>query len=194
MQENIEDLSTTVTQLLRVHGGKWRRFAARILRNTHDAEDVVQEAIERVLARRQPFRSTEEVRLYLARVISNRAIELYHARRREHCRRLPLFDESAALAQEASSPQRYLEEQERSAEQDRLVELVREGLARLPAKQYEALRLTLLEADGSSIRDAGASHGIPYSTLRHRSMQAIRRLQRFMRRALRSHSLRLVLA
>ncbi|PYV14406.1 MAG: hypothetical protein DMG07_12070 [Acidobacteria bacterium] len=62
----------------------------------------------------------------------------------------------------------------------------REGLAHLPAKQYEALRLTLFERPHTSIRDAGLERGIPYSTLRHRSVQGIRRLQKFVRRALRS--------
>jgi RNA polymerase sigma-70 factor (ECF subfamily) len=194
LSERTEDLPSVVASLVRAHGGKWLKFVARILRNAEDAEDVVQEAIERVLVRNRPFRSSEEVRMYLARAIANRAIELYHARRRERCRTLPLHDQNAAALEDDSSPQRYLEERERSAERARMVALVRKGLAHLPAKQYEALRLTLLEPRCSSMRDAGMLHGIPYSTLRHRSLQGIRRLQRFIRRALRFGPLPLLLA
>ena len=48
------------------------------------------------------------------------------------------------------------------------------------AEQLEALRLTVMEP-GTSIRDVGMNHGIPYSTLRHRSRQGLSTLRRKLR-------------
>ena len=187
------DLGSTIATLIRQHGDKWIRFVVRIVGNQQDAEDVIQEAVRRVLIRNRPFRSLEEARMYLSRAISNTAFESYHCRRRERLRCLPL-KEQALSASDSGSPQTMLESQEESDHVERLTTLLKEGLAHLPTKQYEALYLTLLEPGAASIRDAGAARGIPYSTLRHRSVQGLRRLKRFIRRALRSAPLKVVMA
>ena len=179
------ELSDVVAELFSRHGSKWFKHVMRIVGNPDDAEDVLQESVRRVLARRLPLESETAVRMYLARTITNRAIELYHLRRREQKRRLPLEDCAKAHLGNHNVPC-VLEQREHSAERDRLLDLVHEGLARLPAKQYEALRLTVLERPRTSLRDAGLERGIPYSTLRHRSVQAVRNVQKFVRRALRS--------
>ena len=182
---NPGELRDVVATLVSRHGPKWLRFVVRIVGNTVDAEDVLQEAVQRVLARNRRLSTEDEVRMYLGRAIANRAIELYHCRRRERRRNLPLED-CPATAVPDQGAQRDLEDLECRAERERLLDLIGEGLAHLPAKQYEALRLTLFERPHTSIRDAGLERGIPYSTLRHRSVQGIRRLQKFVRRALRS--------
>jgi len=75
---------------------------------------------------------------------------------------------------------------EKDTERLRAASFLQEGLARLPFKQYEALRMTLLETGRISMRGAGVENGIPYSTLRHRSIQGIRRLRRHIHRAIRT--------
>jgi hypothetical protein len=72
--------------------------------------------------------------------------------------------------------------------------LLQEGLARLPVKQYEALRLTVMDPGLVSIRDAGVENDIPYSTLRHRSVKGLRRLRQFLHRAMRAAPQKLVMA
>jgi RNA polymerase sigma factor (sigma-70 family) len=186
------DLRNTIASLIRRHGDKWFRFVLRIVGNQQDAEDVVQEAVRRVLLRNRPFRTEEEARMYLSRAICNTAIESYHCRRRERVRCLPLKEQTLS-ASESVSPQAMLENQEESDQTERLTRLLKEGLAHLPTKQYEALYLTVLEPGAASIRDAGAERGIPYSTLRHRSVQGLRRLKKFIRRALRSAPLKVVM-
>jgi DNA-directed RNA polymerase specialized sigma24 family protein len=101
--------------------------------------------------------------------------------------------EQILSASQSVSPQAMLENQEESDRAERLSKLLKEGLTHLPTKQYEALYLTVLEPGAASIRDAGAERGIPYSTLRHRSVQGLRRLKRFIRRALRSAPLKVVM-
>jgi len=176
------DLSKALAAVLASNKSKWLKFVEGFLGSRTDAEDVVQEAVRRVLVRARQLATEDQVRMYLGRAISNTAIELYKCRKRDRLRQLPLEEHILPTSSHAT-PQTVLEEQERSAERSRLVELLNQGLSRLPFKQYEALRLTVLDQDITSIRDAGLSNGIPYSTLRHRSLQALKRLRKFMRRA-----------
>jgi len=174
------------------HGEKWLKFVLKVVRNPADAEDVLQEAVRRVLAHKHSFPSEDQVRMYLARAVSNMAIELYRSRKRERSQRQPIREHTIPVSGHAC-PDRKLEEKETSSERVRLLRIIEDGLSRLPVKQYEALRLTLLEPASISIREAGFSNGIPYSTLRHRSIAGLRRLRKFVHRALRSSASKLVL-
>jgi RNA polymerase sigma factor (sigma-70 family) len=165
------------------NGEKWLRFILRILKNEADAEDVIQEAVRRVLSRKRLLPSEDDARMYLSRAIGNAALELYNCRKRERIRQMPI-QESHFLQSRDSGPYKYMEERETSKHRKRMLNLLNNGLMQLPAKELEALRLTILESRGLSIRDAGMSNGIPYSTLRHRSKQALRRLRKYLEKSL----------
>lgn len=180
---NAENLRTALGPVLDHNSGRWLRFIAGILGNETDAEDVIQEAVRRVLARGLPLHSQEHVRMYLGRAIGNAALEFYNNRKRERMRLVPI-QENTLVPDITSDPQACMEEKEESDERERLLRLLEKGMAYLPRKQYEALRLTILEARGVSIRDIGITNGIPYSTLRHRSKQGLRQLRRYLRRSL----------
>src|SRR5512140_1423405 len=167
--------------VVRRNGGKWFRFILTILKNEADAEDVIQEAVRRVLSRNVPLHSEEQIRMYLGRAVANAALELYNCRKRERLRHLSL-----PRYPEFSRPLAHLDETDRLRDRERLIGLLDQGLKRLPPKQYEALRLTILQPEELSIRDAGAISGIPYSTLRHRSRQGLKRLGIFLRRSARN--------
>jgi RNA polymerase sigma factor (sigma-70 family) len=179
-----EEMRSVLRTIIDRNSGKWLRFILGILRNEADAEDVIQEAIRRVLARNVQLPSEDQMRMYLGRAIGNAALELYNSRKRERLKHIPIREHLLLLAG-TSNPYRHIEEREKSAEKERLLSLLQEGLARLPYKQYEALRLTVLESQGLSIRDIGMHNGIPYSTLRHRSKQGLRQLRRFIERSMR---------
>jgi RNA polymerase sigma factor (sigma-70 family) len=178
------DVRDVLAVLINRHGEKWLRFVRRMLRNSADAEDVLQEAVRRVLTTRRSFASEDQVRMYLSRAIGNTAIEFYHTRRRESLRQLPLQEHVIAYA-DSMNPQAYLEQIECAAERAQALKLLQAGLGSLPAKQYEALCMTVLDPGEASIREAGSENGIPYSTLRHRSVQGIRRLRNYLHRATR---------
>ncbi len=179
------DLAGALGTLVGRHGHKWRRHVERVLGNAADAEDVLQEAVRRVLLVRREFPSEDQLRMYLARAVSNTAIEFYKKRKRERRRQLPLHEQVIAHT-DGANPQECMEEQERLAARERILRLAGEGLRRLPAKQYEALCMTVLAPRILSIREAGCENGIPYSTLRHRSLQGLRRLRRYVCRMLRA--------
>ena len=185
LNSNEEEKRKVLAKVMSQHGSKWFRFVLRMLGNQADAEDVVQEAAHRVLMCAHPLPSEDQVRMYLGRAIFNLAIESYKRRKRERKRRIP-FIEDARVATVELSPYLQLEEREERAEKIRLLQIMQEGLTTLPLKQYEALRMTFLEPSDSSIRDCSQNSGIPYSTLRHRTVTGLRGLRRFIHRAMRS--------
>ena len=179
------NLREVLGELVGRHSARWLGFVERMLRNAADAQDVLQEAVCRVLVAKRSFSSENDVRMYLSRAISNRAIELYHSRRRERLRQIPL-EEHLIARDDAVDPEQYMVQSEKATERLRAASFLQEGLARLPLKQYEAIRMTLLASGCASMREAGVESGIPYSTLRHRSIQGIRRLRRHIHRAIRT--------
>jgi DNA-directed RNA polymerase specialized sigma24 family protein len=132
-----------------------------------------------MLARDLSFSSEEQARSYLGRAINNAALELYNSRKRERMQQIPAL-EHVFMPTGLPGPYDCIAEREQATEKEQLLCRLREGLTKIPLKQLEALRLTIMESHGLSIRDLGMNHGIPYSTLRHRSKQGIRTLRRHM--------------
>jgi RNA polymerase sigma-70 factor, ECF subfamily len=176
-----EDIRTVLGAIIDCNSSKWLRFIIAILKNEADAEDVLQEAVQRVLLRNLPLPSAEQMKMYLGRAIGNAALELYHSRKRERIRQIPIKEHLLPQAN-TLTPYACIEERERSVTKEQMLQLLQEGLTQLPEKQHEALRLTILESGSQSIRDVGTNSGIPYSTLRHRSKQGLRMMRRFLLR------------
>jgi RNA polymerase sigma-70 factor, ECF subfamily len=174
-----EDTRSLVGSIIDHNSRRWLRFIAAILKNEADAEDVIQEAARRVLVRNKSLPSQEHMKKYLARAIGNTALELYHRRKRERMHQIPIKEHLLPLTG-ANNPHACMEEREIFEYREQLLQLLHEGLMLLPQKQHEAVRLTILESRGQSIRDVGTSSGIPYSTLRHRSKQGLRMLRKFL--------------
>ena len=176
-------LHRSLESVIHHNSGMWFRFVLGILKNEADAEDVIQEAVRRVLACNRSFPSEDQVRMYLGRAIGNTAFEMYNNRKRDRLKNTPVR-ESIPLYSGTSSPDIRMEEKEEARRKNRMLGLIEEGLKQLPSKQEEALRMTILDSNGHSIRHIGAIHKIPYSTLRHRNKQGLKRMRIFLERAL----------
>jgi RNA polymerase sigma factor (sigma-70 family) len=165
------------------NGGRWFGFILGILRNEADAEDALQEAVRRVLIRNRSFPDEEQARMYLGRAIGNTAFEMYNRRKRDRKRNTPIRESILAYDGD-SGPDACIEKKEDNHRRDRMLGLIAEGLKQLPEKQEEAIRMTVLESNGLSLRKVGATHNIPYSTLRHRNVKGLERMRRFLERSM----------
>jgi RNA polymerase sigma-70 factor (ECF subfamily) len=181
-----EDLRTTLAAILHRNAPKWMRISTAILKNKEDAEDVLNEAVQRMLKRGGPFSSREHMRMYMGRVVSNTALELYKRRKREKRRRARVMEnvmvKSAADSAESFRPDFIMEEEARYAEHEDRLKMLRRGLEELPVHQYEAIRLTVLGNSGMALRDVEAISGIPRTTLRYRYQQGVRALRKYVAR------------
>jgi RNA polymerase sigma-70 factor, ECF subfamily len=173
-----EELGELVTR----NGERWLAFARRLVHDPADAEDVLHDVVERVLERRRCFEDRDELGRYVTGAIRNRAIEFYRRRTRAKRHYLPVAD-NLLLDIATADATAQIERRENHEERTRVLRLVREGLSRLPPKQYDALRRTVIEGEGMSIRDTCVGSGIPYSTLRHRRLRGLRQLRHFLRRS-----------
>jgi RNA polymerase sigma factor (sigma-70 family) len=179
--DSAKNLPNLVERILRYNADKWFKFVLRVVGNYEDAEDALQEGVRRVLGCDRIFPVEEEARMYLARSISNAAFETYKSRKRQRQRQVAVTGNLLVIGR-ASDPHSFIEQKEMEEEQERLLSQLEEALGRLPVREYQALRITDLESKGGSIRDAGLAHGIPYSTLRHRRIEGLRRLRRYLTR------------
>ncbi|MBN2243379.1 MAG: sigma-70 family RNA polymerase sigma factor [Acidobacteria bacterium] len=176
-------LRSALESVIGDNGGKWFRFILGILRNEADAEDVIQEAVRRVLTRNRSFPSREDVRLYLGRAIGNTAFEMYNMRKRDRRRNVPLEDSNIPWDR-ASGPDAFIEAKEENGRMDAMLGLLDKALKRLPEKQEHAVRITILDPDGLSLRNVGEMYKIPYSTLRHRHKKGLERMRSFLEQSL----------
>ncbi|MEJ2110529.1 MAG: sigma-70 family RNA polymerase sigma factor [Acidobacteriota bacterium] len=164
------------------NSGRWFRFLMGILKNEADAEDAMQEAVRRVLVRNRSFPSEEQVKLYLGRAIGNTAFELYNTRKRERIRSTTI-QESIVAYEDSIGPDDEIERKEEIHRNNAMLGLLEKGLRQLPIKQEEALRMTILESAGRSMREIGLRNNIPYSTLRHRHKKGLQRMRKYLERA-----------
>jgi len=152
--------------LVERHRGSTMRLAYRILRDRAEAEDVVQEAFERVwrLAGEWRLRDGGTVFAWLARIVINRAIDRTRAKRPE-----PL--ESVELRAEAPNAEDEVAGRQLGAR-------IARALEGLPERQR--LAFSLCQIDRSSNADAAMTLGVSVGALELLLVRA----RKAMRRAL----------
>ena len=90
--------AAAVEQLVRAYGGRAYRLATRMTGNSHDAEEVVQDALWTVVAKIDGFRGDAAFGSWLYRIVANASYaKLRHRLSRRHDVSLdavlPVFDE-----------------------------------------------------------------------------------------------------
>jgi RNA polymerase sigma-70 factor (ECF subfamily) len=152
-----EDL---VTRLL----PSFRRLAMRLLRNTEDAEDAVQDALLSAFKNIARFEGRAQMSTWLMAIIANAA--RMKLRRRPQCHMVALEEGteerrwtiSQMLADYRPTP-------EESVERCQLSELVTKLIGGLPDSQRSALRL---RCDDFSIGEVAERLGVPVGTVKAR--------------------------
>ena len=149
---------------LRANMAHLRRYARGLLRNTADADDLVQDCLTRMLARESGRGPVREQRRFL--IISAR--NLFFTRYKQRVRRSVTLSLSDMVDELGYGP----------TQQDRLnLRDVARGLARLPRPQREAIMLVAL--DELSCKQAARSLGVAVGTIQsrvHRARMALKSL------------------
>jgi RNA polymerase sigma-70 factor (ECF subfamily) len=128
-----------------------RRFARALARNRAEADDLVQAATERALARSEHLRGQSRPVFWLLGIVRSAWVDATPARRKR---------ERTGTPEPAEVPEMLV---------------LQAALARLPEEQHLALALVLIE--GLSYREAAEMLGIPIATLTTRLARARHTLQ-----------------
>jgi RNA polymerase sigma-70 factor, ECF subfamily len=139
-----------------------RCYAYALVRDREGADDLVQDCLERALARRSHWRGDGPVRAWLFRILLNR----FRDQRRGVAASVRLVPAGAML-----ETARVGDQEDRLALRE-----VHEAIGRLPTDQRAALLLVALE--GFSLADAAKALDIPEGTLTSRLARARQTLRR----------------
>jgi RNA polymerase sigma-70 factor (ECF subfamily) len=142
-----------------------RRFARNLARSPHDADDMVQIAVERALLRLDQWHRDARLDSWLFKILRNAWIDEVRSRGRRA--RIFMPEEAGEHVGEASIDR----------EVDRLS--VESALARLPEEQRLAVSLVLVE--GLAYRDAADVLEVPIGTLTSRLARGREALQAMLR-------------
>ncbi len=142
-------------------------------------EDILQDALSRVLASGRSFPDELETYRYLRRAVFNASIDHYRASRRRIY--LPLPEEPGDLTLPIhtgpSDPLALLLQQERQSLKHAILREITGAMADLPDAQQEAIWMIMGQRD-MRLKDLCRIKGIPYSTLRSRMLAGVERLRR----------------
>jgi RNA polymerase sigma-70 factor (ECF subfamily) len=130
-----------------------RRYAQALLRDRAAADDLVQDCLERALARREGWRGEGSMRGWMFRILVN--LHRDGLRRGARGPQLSVVGEGMAELARPGAQEGHMALRE-----------VQDAIARLPAEQREALLLVALE--GMSLAEAAAVLGLAEGTLASR--------------------------
>ncbi|MCS6797434.1 MAG: sigma-70 family RNA polymerase sigma factor [Myxococcota bacterium] len=156
--------------------------ACGVLRNRHDAEDVVQEAFVRIHRHLDAFEGRSSFYTWLYRTVMNLAID--HLRRTRRTRELD-YDDGLGVhladAEGAVVPLAPIPEADplRTVERRRLREAIDEALDELPP--YHRAVIVLRELEGMSYEQIAEVLSIPKGTVMSRLFHARRKMQQRLR-------------
>ena len=160
MQDTESQLREEIVGLL----PRMRRFARTLARNAHDADDIVQIAVERALARLDQLRPGSQLSSWLFGIVRNAWIDEVRGRARQG--RIFAMEELGAQVGEDSM----------GSVADTLA--VQDAMARIPEEQRTAIGLVLVE--GLSYKEAARIMEIPVGTLTSRLARGRDALQKML--------------
>jgi RNA polymerase sigma-70 factor (ECF subfamily) len=157
MPATLDQLREQIVDLL----PRLRRFARTLARDPHDADDLVQIAVERALARSDQLRAEARLSSWMFGILRNAWIDETRSRGRRSQVFAPeeLGENVGDAANEAHTE----------------VLSVQEAMARLPDEQRIAVGLVLVE--GLSYKEAAEIMGVPLGTLTSRLARGREALQ-----------------
>ena len=157
MHASLDQLREQIVDLL----PRLRRFARTLARDPHDADDLVQVAVERALAKSEQLRPDSRLSSWMFGILRNAWIDETRTRGRRN--RIFAPEELGENVGDASS------------ESHTEALTVQDAMERLPEEQRMAIGLVLVE--GLSYKEAAEIMGIPIGTLTSRLARGREALQ-----------------
>ena len=154
---------TDVARVARAHATELRRLARRLCRSPHDADDLVQDVMVKVLTHRDRLPANTNLPAWMTRVLYNLFVDRVRQRRRRPW--LPL-DEQLAPGPAAEAPAWW--EELTTAD-------VQAALVDVPAELRRTFELFALEQ--RSYADISRQLGVPGTTIGTRILRARRHLR-----------------
>jgi RNA polymerase sigma-70 factor (ECF subfamily) len=158
---NTSEASQTVHEQIVTLLPRLRRFARNLTRNPHDADDVVQIAVERALQRLDQWRRDARLDSWMFKIVRNAWIDELRSRGRR---------DKVFLAEEAGDHVGI-----ESIENEATRMSVHAAMARLPEDQRVAVSLVLIE--GLPYKEAAEVLEVPIGTLTSRLARGRQALQ-----------------
>lgn len=134
------------------------RFALYMLKNSHDAEDLVSETVMDAWAGIRGLKKEESFRAWIFRILSNKC----RKKRKEYCSRTEELPE-------------HLEDRQRNREEDLDV---KEAFSRL--EEDDQLILSLRIFGGYSSKEIGECLNMSDGTVRSRQKRALEKMQKYL--------------
>ncbi len=159
--------------LVERYGRAVYRLALRITGNSHDAEDVVQEAFLRAFRQLHRFESRSSFRTWISRIASNYALDLARARSRFEDRSGNAGNERRDWAEAASAESLPADRAVYGGEVRRGIEAAMKDLS--PRERYA---FELRHHEGMSIEEISGVLGISASAAKHSIFRAVQKLRR----------------
>lgn len=163
-----------VDELIRRHYHASLRIACAILRNQHDAEDVVQSAYCKAIEHLRDFRRESRFGSWMTRIVINNSIGLIRSRRSRQTR---LEDVARGTAFTSFIVPQSTPEEIAAAGEAAL--LLKEAVANLPPLQRHPCQLRL---QGLTVSDISTRMHVDVSTVRVRQHRAVRALRFHLQR------------
>jgi RNA polymerase sigma-70 factor (ECF subfamily) len=158
---NTSETSQSIHEQIVMLLPRLRRFARNLTRNPHDADDVVQIAVERALTRLDQWRTDARLDSWMFKIVRNAWIDELRARGRR---------DKVFLAADTGDDIGT----DSMARETELLS-VQSAMARLPEDQREAVSLVLVE--GLPYREAAEVLDVPIGTLTSRLARGREALQ-----------------
>jgi RNA polymerase sigma-70 factor (ECF subfamily) len=173
-----------VRHLVTANNQRLFRTAWSILKNRHEAEDVLQSSYANALAAIGTFEGRSSLATWLTRIAINEALarKRVQERRRKHLEAegvevLENYREQLARGSQAPSP-------EAEAAREQLRSILERAVAALP-ENFRTV-FVLHEVEGVAVEDTAQALGIPTGTVKTRLMRARRKLQQALAPEVRS--------
>lgn len=166
------DLAGRIEKSRRKRLSFWIRYAMSFTGTAADAEDAVQDALQRVLQADPKLETEVDVHRYVLVAIRTSSFKLLKKRSRF----IPVEDVSATWQDTDDGVLKHLVDREVEQSQSELATAATKEVGKLPREQREAVELLIMREPPMKLREVAEIQGVAISTVHKRLRSALQEL------------------